>query len=916
MRRLLLLSLAVCLALSLTPSESTARDVKSRMKRAQGAPTRPEEVPDSRQPFSSVIMGMEKIEGLFTFYWDEDSGKTYMEIKPEQMGEIYLCSITREAAEADIFDSAAQVREFPFIFVKAGHTVRFVHKNVYFRADDDKPIAKALERGLSDSIVGAAPMVSKPNPEGGGFLVSPDQFFIQDITHVGTSTSRDSRRNGFSLDKGNSRFVEIKSFPYNSEIETEIHFMRSTPVASATLPEATSMMHRYHFSLSTLPETEYQPRLADDRVGYFMTMYQDYNDVERETAYVRYINRWHLEKENPLAEISPPKEPIIFWLENTIPDKYRASLEEGILRWNAAFERAGYRDAIVVKQMPDDAEWDPADSRYNTVRWIVRPGGTYAVGPSRTNPFTGQIYDADIRISADMVRAVYTSHVEFVDPLSTLREFQGLMDPFGSLKVLDRPGASVHGAGSAHSHVGGDGFPPGLGGNPVEGICSYQQGKGREAAFGMDLLIARGLTDGRDWRAEIYVKEYIAETACHEVGHTLGLRHNFKASTIRPIEEMNDVRLTSKEGLTGSVMEYNPVNLARRTEEQGEYFHSTLGPYDMWAIEYGYTPIEAETPEDELPALEKIASRVAEKELVYGTDEDSFGFDPRGIDPECNVWDLGADPLGYYDRQLDLARELWASVEEKFEHPGTRYTKFRDVFSRGVRQYLYVGLNCSKYIGGIYARRDHVGDPGGRLPLEPVSAERQREALRFITENFYAPDAFRFDPVLLNKLSPERLWDFDGSIFRMVRLDFPVHNVVLAIQVAPMVRMYHPITLARLQDLELHYPQDQSPFTMEEMFSALRDAIWSELGETSSINSFRRELQRVHLAILSFYVVSEGSGAPQDACTLARADLSRILRGINRALGGSAIDEMTRAHLEESRARIEATLEAGLDRAG
>ena len=192
---------------------------------------------------------------------------------------------------------------------------------------------------------------------------------------------------------------------------------------------------------------------------------------------------------------------------------------------------------------------------------------------------------------------------------------------------------------------------------------------------------------------------------------------------------------------------------------------------------------------------------------------------------------------------------------------------------------------------------------------------RQREALRFITDNFYAPDAFRFDPVLLNKLAPERFWDFEGSIFRMVRLDFPVHNAVLAMQVAPMVRMYHPIVLARLQDLELRYPQGQRPFTMEEMFGALRDAIWSELRGPSSINSFRRELQRVHLAILMHYVVSEGAGAPQDASTLARADLSRILRGITRALGGSAIDGMTRAHLDESRARIEAALEAGIERA-
>lgn len=913
MSRFVSILVVVSLALSLAPDDSCARDVKSRTKRPQGAPTRAKTVPDMRKPFSQVITGMDKIEGLFTFYWDQESGKTYMEIKPDQLEKIYLCSITREAGDGQFYDSAAQMREFPFVFVKAGHTIQFLHKNVYFRADEGKPIARALERGLSDSIVGTASMVSKPNTDGGGYLVSPDDFFMQDFGYVGFSTGRASRQGGFSFDKQNSQFVEIKSFPHNSEIETEIHFKGRNPSPTSTLPEPTSMLHRYHFSLSSLPETGYRPRLADDRVGYFSTMYQDYNDVERETAYVRYINRWHLEKEDPLARISPPKEPIVFWIENTVPEKYRASVKKGILMWNVAFEKAGFKDAVVAKQMPDDADWDPADSRYNTIRWMVQPGGGYAVGPSRTNPFTGQIYDADIRISADMLRYVYMAHVDYVDPLSILREFPGLIDPFRSIGALDRPGSGIgspDGAGEPQEFFG-----PGMtaSGDLHKG-CTYQSGKCREAAFGLGLLMARGLTDGADPRAENYVKDYIAETVCHEVGHTLGLRHNFKASTIRTLEELNDVRLTSNDGLMGSVMEYNPVNLSRRNEEQGEYFHSRIGPYDIWAIEYGYTPIDVQTPEDELPALNEIASRVSEDDLIYGTDEDSFGFDPRGMDPACNLWDLGRDPLRYYKRQIDLAKELWDLVEGEFEKPGARYTKLRTVFTRAVFQYLYAGLNTSKYIGGMYARRDHVGDPGDRLPMEPVPAEKQREALRFLTENFFSGGSFDFDAELLNKLAPERYWDFEGSVFRQVRLDFPIHNAVLTMQVPALMRMYHPVVLARLQDLELHYPAGQTPFTMEEMYTGVMDAIWSELAGPRSINSFRRELQRFHLAILMQQVVSMGAGVPQDAAALARADLSHILRGVNRALGSTAIDSMTRVHLGETKALIEAALEAGIER--
>jgi hypothetical protein len=195
-----------------------------------------------------------------------------------------------------------------------------------------------------------------------------------------------------------------------------------------------------------------------------------------------------------------------------------------------------------------------------------------------------------------------------------------------------------------------------------------------------------------------------------------------------------------------------------------------------------------------------------------------------------------------------------------------------------------------------------------------VPAAKQREALRFLTENYLSSDSFDFDPELLNKLAPERYWDFEGSVFRQVRLDFPIHNAVLTMQLPALMRMYHPVVLARLQDLELHYTEGQTPFTMEEMYTDVRDAIWSELAGPRSINSFRRELQRFHLAVLMRQVVTMGQGVPHDAAALARADLSHILRGVNRALGGTAIDSMTRVHLEETKARIEAALEAGIER--
>ena len=201
---------------------------------------------------------------------------------------------------------------------------------------------------------------------------------------------------GFKFDKSNSYYNYVKSFPNNSEIDVSIHYKSISPKYKFTLADSRSMIHKYHISISLLPASSYVPRVADDRVGHFMTMYQDYSDTYKESPYVRFINRWNLQKLNPSLNISEPIEPIVFWIENTVPHEFRDAVREGIEKWNLAFEKIGFKNAIVAKQMPDDATWDPADTRYNTIRWMVQPGSAYAVGPSRANPFTGELYDADI----------------------------------------------------------------------------------------------------------------------------------------------------------------------------------------------------------------------------------------------------------------------------------------------------------------------------------------------------------------------------------------------------------------------------------------------------------------------------------------------------------------------------------------
>ena len=868
--------------------------------------------------FEDVIEDYEIIEGLFTFYRNKDEGKVYMEIKPEQFDKIYLCNITRESGDGFFFDSGALLFEFPFFFKRVGKNIQFVEKNLRFRADKSAAIRRAVERDIPNSIRGNAKTESEPHPERGSVLVNASELFLKDIGLVGYLTGR--IKMSYSLDKKNSYFSEIKAFPLNNEIEVTLHFTSSKPQPLTSLADSRSMFHRYHYRLSQIPESDYKPRAADNRLGHFLTLHQDYTSTLREDPYERYINRWNLQKAEAKFDLSKPKQPIVFWLENTIPVEYRDAIREGVLLWNDAFEKIGIKGAIEVRQMPDDADWDPADIRYNTVRWIVQPGGGYAVGPSRTNPYTGEIYDADIRFSADMVRFLYNEFDELVTPSSWTNAninmfFPGMDDvvsevfgtpfqlqdekAFKDSKELSNKIAALAAANFT---------------SPMRSEeCRYAEGLRHQMAFGWSYLQSRELANGNSGDLQKYIYDALLSIAAHEVGHTLGLRHNFKASSIHTLSDLQDKNYAQKNGLTGSVMDYTPVNLSVKGQRQGDYYQTTLGPYDYWAIEYAYKPYNPNSKTSETEMLNKIAQRAAEPQLSYATDFDAFGLSLRSIDPNCNLWDLGTEPLEYYRTRFALTQDLWQNLEKNFEKDGQEYNKLRQVFGQGITEYALGGLTVSKYIGGIYHHFDRVGDPNGRLPLEVVPAKKQREALQFLIESFFSPNSFRFSPKLLSKLAPTRDIDFDFTPYRLYRLDYPIHGIVQVLQSIALFRLYDPLLLARIQDNELRTTSGD-PFKMPELFDEMRKAIWQEAAAGQNVNSFRRELQRMHLYALDRMVVKSTAFFPHDAVTLARADLVKIKSEIDKSLSNSQFDAYTEAHLQESAAKINAILNAQMER--
>jgi hypothetical protein len=844
---------------------------------------KPEKFEDEK-PFDEVVKNMDVIKGLFTFYRKADENKIYLEITTNQFEKLFLFSgsIDQSVGEKGLYASQ-QAGEFPFSFHLVGKQVQMLIRNSLYTATNGTPEGRGVAKSFPNSLLASTRILSRPHPERKSLLVNAYDLFVLDLPGFAPALSEIYRPSGYRFDRGNSTFGTIKSFPENALIEVDLHYATDNPRArTLTLPDARSLPIVVKYDLAELKQTDYKPRLADDRVGHFLSVQADYSSDHPKSLMVRRINRWNLQKKDPKAAMSEPVKPITYWLENTIPVEYRPYIREGVLMWNKAFERIGFTNAIVVRQQPDNAEWDPADARYSTIRWFQGADAGFAIGPSRANPFTGEIYDADIGFSEAMARYIRRFGEEFAGPIS------------GSVPVaFDQPQMPK----LAWTHND-------------RAACEYANGMIEQAAFGVAVLQARGALSKET--EEKLMREYLVEVTAHEVGHTLGLRHNFIASTMLKPEELFDDAKTDTMSQSGSVMDYNPVIIAPKGQKQGHFCPPTLGPYDYWAIEYAYKTIDG----DEAPELAKIASRCAEPELAYATDEDALGtLSPASMDPLVNQFDQSSDPLGYYTDRAKVVRELWDSMENNLLEKGEGYQILRRAMNRSFGEYSRGILVSSKFIGGVYHRRDHFGDPHGRAPYAPVSAEKQQQALEFLQKYAFAENAFDLPPTLLNRLAMERLpgvTGIDGVISTDGRNDYAWIESILNLHRALLARLYQPLTLARLQDNEMRFAAGEKVFTMADMFTGLDTAIWSELDNNATkISALRRNLQREQLKELVRLTVRNIGGVPEDATSLARASLTAINAKMKQALDGNRItDRTTRAHLQESIERVSAALDA------
>jgi hypothetical protein len=843
----------------------------------------------SAQNYALFVRNAETHPGVIDLIRRDD--ELFLDLRPANFDKSYIImpsiakGIGGEAFAGRVYDPLV------VIFKRVGKRVLWISPNTKYVADKDSSEAASLSISVADSVLFSSPIVAEDTAKE-HVVISPS-IFLSDFEGIGADLGRAisgpslpgllviSVRPTFSVDANKSYYVGTKAFPRNDEISVNLTF-NGPPRVVPTVPDGRGIPIVVHYSIIAPPQADpsYVPRYADDRIGYFITARKHYGNDDLASPFQRFIERWNLDAG-----------PIVFTLTNEIPPQYRETVKRAILTWNYAFARVGHPNAIEVRDQPGDPSFDPDDARYNSVRWITSDSPTFsAYSPHESDPDTGQIIRAEVVIDGESMRSIRLGYTNRVEPVERER---------ASLYASGPPLQSTLAAKLADDE------------QPIDVMtCDIADSSTVQASIGMSELLSNPRVTAAE--RDRYAQQWLFATVLHEVGHTLGLRHNFVGSTQYTYAQLHDPAFTASHGISASVMDYNPANVAAPTERQGTFFATQLGSYDYWAIQYGYTDTHAKTADAETGPLQQIAALSTQPGHAYGTDEDVVA--PYALDPRIARFDLSSDPLAFDREQFAIDDDVANRLAHPYGGDRRSYQDLRQTFITVLNNQLTAAILAAHYMGGIYTSRDHRGH--GAPPFTSIPRADQRRAFALIDRYVFSSRAFAYSPELLNGVAPIRFgqhWDSGG----IHRSDFPVREVIGEIQDSAITEMFSPSALARIGDQELKQRQPGETMSLADLFAWMNGAVFDDLGQTR-IAPVHADLQRrfadleIQIALLPSANLDQLS-LPREVQQLARYNLRELrpkLDGAYRA----ATDVTTRAHLDDLRSRIDGALQAKTNR--
>jgi len=851
-----LFSIALIFSICFAPLDSEAQKKGKKKKGDTTEDAKPKK--DDKKSIEDLVKSSKKIDGMFILYQDTITGSLQMIISKDQIDKEFIYFTQVADAPGDIGFAGRGIYRGSKVFKvqKYFDKIEFVTQNTSYYFDENKAISKAKDANMSNGVMASLKIEATDSAKGLYLIKANDLFLKETLSQIKPPNFPGRGPFAFKLgklDKGKTKVNSIKNYPNNTDLAIE--YVYSSPSVlnggSNAVTDGRNVSVKIYHSLIAMPDDDYEIRIDDPRVGYFMTQVNDQSSTSA-TPYRDLVHRWKLIKKDPSAAISEPVEPITWWMENTTPREIRPIIKKAGEKWNIAFEEAGFKNAIVIKEQPDDADWDAGDIRYNVLRWTSSPRVMFGgYGPSFVNPRTGQIIGADIMLEHAVLGNSLRNEQLFEK--AALNNFYEEMS-----EQINYKDHNIY--------------------------CAASQMAQLDQMFGS---IANATFGAGPMEESKMLNEFLHFLILHEMGHTLGLNHNMKSSQLHSIAEVNNETITTEVGLTGSVMDYPSINYNMDRDNQGEYWTTRPGPYDIWAIQFGYQNMTDSE-------MESLLSKSTQHELAFGNDADDMRSPGKAIDPRVNVNDMSSDAIQYSINRIKLANEVGKEVLAKFKTAGSgkSYQELRNSYFVLTGQQATAANTISRYIGGVYVDRAMIGQQGSTKPYTPVELEKQKQAMKALNDYVFAANAFAVPSELYNHIARQRR----GFNFFSNSEDPKIHSRVLGIQRNVLRHLLHYRTLQRITDSQLY----GNKYPLSTFMTDLNNNIF-KADISGNVNSFRQNLQIEYSGMLIDILTGKQSSRYTNASkSMALYNLKKI-----RTMAAPAGNVSSRAHKQHLRTLID-----------